>query len=184
MNPRFSLTALGLPGRFIISELPRMAATPLESMALGVISKDFARIYSSIPGTCLSDTFKVASGALSRGESPVPPVVNIRFSFDSSQRRMSSASRPALSSEISSCSFTSKRPSFSRISLMAGPLRSYLCPAAPLSLKVIIPTVYFILILSDKMPAFAAVLLQQTYFTYLHSFIYGFAHIIHREKSD
>ena len=64
MNPRFSLTALGLPGRFIISELPRMAATPLESMALGVISKDFARIYSAIPGACLSGTFKVAYGGV------------------------------------------------------------------------------------------------------------------------
>ncbi len=66
------------------------AATPREIIAIGVTFNDSARIASAIPGASRSITFDVASGVLSRGPSPVPPVVTIKFtsprSHDLSQR--------------------------------------------------------------------------------------------------
>ena len=74
MASRFSRTALGLPGRFIIRVRFLITASPLESIALGVISMDLARMYSAMPGTRRSATAMVASGVKSLDESPVPPV--------------------------------------------------------------------------------------------------------------
>lgn len=90
MNPRFSRTALGLPGKFIIKVFPLITDTPLDSIPFGVISQDLALIYSEIPGALRSATSIVASGVQSLGENPVPPDVSIRSTPDSSLRRTSS----------------------------------------------------------------------------------------------
>src|SRR5437588_276655 len=58
-----------------MSVLVRTAAVPRESTAVGVRSKPLRRISSESPDTIRSATAWVASGVLSRGPMPVPPVV-------------------------------------------------------------------------------------------------------------
>ena len=53
--------------------------TPRASMAVGVFASVPARIASASPGASRSTAARVASGVLSRGERPVPPVVTTRF---------------------------------------------------------------------------------------------------------
>ena len=75
----FSRTAFGEPGRLTISVPDRIPQTPREIMAIGVFLKVSMRIASARPGASRSITRRVASGVLSRGAKPVPPVVMIRF---------------------------------------------------------------------------------------------------------
>ena len=57
---------------------PRSAATPRDRHPLGVIFRLSARMASAMPGHSRSATERVASGVMSRGENPVPPVVRMR----------------------------------------------------------------------------------------------------------
>ena len=72
-----SIQAFGLPGRLIISVLPRMTDCARESIACLVNCIEAARTASAMPGTSRVATASVASGVVSRGENPVPPVVRI-----------------------------------------------------------------------------------------------------------
>ena len=82
MTSKFSLTPLGLPGRFTIRLEPRIPTTALETMAWGVFLRLSALMASEKPGTSFSITFNVASGVTSRGLKPVPPVVRIKSAFN------------------------------------------------------------------------------------------------------
>ena len=66
------------PGRFTISVRSRDPATPRDSAARGNASMHVTRSRSAIPSASRSSTARVASGVLSRGERPVPPVVSTR----------------------------------------------------------------------------------------------------------
>ena len=66
-----------------------------------------ARMASAMPGARRVATVSVASGVVSRGEKPVPPVVRMRSSWRWSHRRMSAALSGPCSSASSSCSTTS-----------------------------------------------------------------------------
>lgn len=79
---RHSLTALGLPGRFMINVLPRIPATARESIARSVTSRLRSRIASVIPGASRSHTSSVASGVTSLGANPVPPLVKTMSTFN------------------------------------------------------------------------------------------------------
>ena len=73
-----SIQALGLPGRLTIRVFLRITETARLSMARHVTAMLAARMASAIPGTVFSATSRVASGVMSRGAKPVPPVVRIR----------------------------------------------------------------------------------------------------------
>ena len=62
-----SAQAFGLPGRVTIRVLPRITDTPLDSMALGVMVMEAARMASAMPGAFRWDTASTASGVVSRG---------------------------------------------------------------------------------------------------------------------
>ena len=81
MTARFSRTARGLPGRFMISVVFRIPHTAREIMALGVFLRLSALMASDMPGKNLSRTAIVASGVTSLGVTPVPPVVRTTSSF-------------------------------------------------------------------------------------------------------
>ena len=74
---RFSVDAFSLPGRLTIREDLRIPAAERERHPFGVIFMLSARMSSGMPGVSRSMTAFVASGVISRGENPVPPVVNI-----------------------------------------------------------------------------------------------------------
>jgi len=78
ITSKHSRTALTLPGRLIIKVLRRTPATARESIDRLVFFKLSILMASASPGTSRSITARVASGVLSRGLKPVPPVVNIR----------------------------------------------------------------------------------------------------------
>ena len=67
-----------------------MPATLRLRQPLGVIFMDSARIASGIPGVRRWITSIAASGVISRGEKPVPPVVSTRAIFFSSAHFKSS----------------------------------------------------------------------------------------------
>ena len=75
MTAKLSRTPLGEPGRLMIKVPERMPQTPREIMAMGVCLRVSMRIASLRPGAARSMMARVASGVLSRGEKPVPPVV-------------------------------------------------------------------------------------------------------------
>lgn len=79
-----------LPGRLIIRLRPRMPAALRDRHPLGVMRMDSARIASGMPGVSRSTTSMVASGVMSRGEKPVPPVVSTRAMPRSSAHLQSS----------------------------------------------------------------------------------------------
>ena len=79
MYSRFSFTAFGLPGRLTMSVLPRNTLAARLSIPRGVMERLWYRMASAMPGALRSATARVASGVISRGEKPVPPVVRIRF---------------------------------------------------------------------------------------------------------
>ena len=82
----------------MISVPPLIPATPRERQPRSVILQLSERISSGIPGTSFSMTAFVASGVLSLGENPLPPVVNTRAVFSSSAHLISSAEITSLSS--------------------------------------------------------------------------------------
>ena len=89
---RFSVEAFRLPGRFTIRVSPRMPAASRLRHALSVMVMLKARMASGMPLVSRWITDRVASGVISRGENPVPPVVRARHTFRSSlQWRSSSA---------------------------------------------------------------------------------------------
>src|SRR5262245_2683083 len=59
---RHSRIAAGLPGRFTISDLPRMPAVCRDKIAVGTDFSDTCRISSPKPGSIFSQTASVASG--------------------------------------------------------------------------------------------------------------------------
>src|SRR5262249_33696317 len=77
MNPRHSTAPLGFPGSAMTSEASTTAARLRERIALGVILIDSARITSPKPGNSTRMIARIASGVISRGPIPVPPVVRI-----------------------------------------------------------------------------------------------------------
>ena len=58
-------------------------------MAIGVTARDFVTMETVSPGASLSITCLVASGVTSRGENPVPPVVKMSATPNSSVHRYS-----------------------------------------------------------------------------------------------
>ena len=76
MAVRFSRAARSLPGRLTIRVRFRIPATPRDRQPLGVTLMLSARMVSARPGVWRSITSSVASGVMSRGEKPVPPVVS------------------------------------------------------------------------------------------------------------
>ena len=79
MTAKLSRTAFGEPGRLTINVPERMPQTPREIMAIGVCLSVSLRMASARPGASRSITASVASGVLSRGAKPVPPVVTMRL---------------------------------------------------------------------------------------------------------
>lgn len=73
---------LGLPGRFMMSALPRIPAVCRDRMAVGTCLREMVRILSPKPGSSLVHTASVASGVTSLGAGPVPPVVTTKLHFE------------------------------------------------------------------------------------------------------
>ncbi|MDD7550366.1 MAG: hypothetical protein PUK45_01675 [Clostridia bacterium] len=88
---RLSAAAFPLPGRLTIREFVRTPAMPRDKLALGATRKHSLLISSCMSGTALSITVIAASGVTSQRASPEPPQVIIRFVFNSSAQRLSSA---------------------------------------------------------------------------------------------
>jgi len=76
---KFSLTALGLPGRLTIMVLPLEPITARERQAVGTILIDSYITYMTRGSALFSMTSRVASGVLSLSKNPVPPEVKIRL---------------------------------------------------------------------------------------------------------
>mmetsp|Transcript_2679 Transcript_2679/g.4112 ORF Transcript_2679/g.4112 Transcript_2679/m.4112 type:complete len:127 (+) Transcript_2679:118-498(+) len=70
-------TPAGFPGKFTIIVSPQIPAVPRERAASGWIAAHWAVTNVMSPGASFSITSCVASGVISRGENPVPPVVKI-----------------------------------------------------------------------------------------------------------
>lgn len=81
--------ALGFPGRFRIKQWFLMPAVCRLRMAVGTNFKDSLRINSPNPGSNFWQIFSVASGVISLGAGPVPPVVTIKQAPASSIRIIS-----------------------------------------------------------------------------------------------
>ncbi len=109
---------------------------PRDVIAIGVFFTVAARIASDKPGASLSITARVASGVLSRGLKPVPPVVRIRLAVCRSQISRSSELRASRSSDTILVAAISA-PSACNSWIKAGPERSIDSPAAQRSLTVI-----------------------------------------------
>src|SRR3990172_8355206 len=75
---RDSAMAEGFPGRFIMRDIPLTPAVWRDSIAVGTFFKDTERISSPKPGSIFLHTAAVASGVMSLGAGPVPPVVMTR----------------------------------------------------------------------------------------------------------
>ena len=67
----------GEPGKLTISVMPAMPEIPRERIPCGVTWTAAQRIASAKPGASRESTARVASGVMSSGVSPVPPVVKI-----------------------------------------------------------------------------------------------------------
>lgn len=132
---RDSTAPLGLPGRLITIVLCRRMATPRERMAVGVLSTPLRRISSARPGMTRSATSRVASGVMSRGPSPVPPVVRRISTWPESQRVRNWLRREDWSSEVMRAEVTCQ-PSWRQRSTSAGPERSSRSPRETESLTV------------------------------------------------
>ena len=125
----------------MISVFLRIPAVARLSMARLVMVILYARIASGIPGTRLSTISSVASGMISLGENPVPPVVRISSAALLSAISFILSESICLSSGRMSMDTTSY-PFFSTISRIAGPLKSSLSPRYPVSLDVMIATLF------------------------------------------
>src|SRR5262245_7741421 len=120
---------LGLPGKLTIRVPPRIPATPRESIQWRVCGREAERIASGIPGASRSITTRVASGVMSVGPNPVPPVVSTRSQSSASLQLIRRAEISSRSSGITS------RPAISAPSepanrASASPLSSPPSPAA------------------------------------------------------
>src|SRR5208337_2785642 len=134
-----STAPFGLPGKFTMSVRCRDTTRPRDNSAVGVFSTPLRRISSAKPGMLCCATSSVASGVLSRGPSPVPPVVNSRSTrFESASSRNWLRTLPG-SSEHRSVAFTSQPNSRQRCT-RAGPERSMRSPRATESLIVSMAT--------------------------------------------
>jgi hypothetical protein len=131
---RDSTAPVGLPGRFRIKDFPRTPHTPRLSTANGVFFAPSARIRSATPSSKRSHTARVASGVMSHGEIPVPPVVTTRLT-SLANRRISSSSAGRSSAMISVARIV--KPFCLRTSTTAGPERSVRFPLEHESLTVI-----------------------------------------------
>src|SRR5467141_3968203 len=132
---RDSTAPLGLPGRLTISVLLLTAAVPRESTAVGVCSRPLRRISSEIPGTIRSATAWVASGVLSRGPIPVPPVVKRTSTRPESASSRNCSRIFAGSSDTRNAEVTSQ-PSPRQNATTAGPDKSSRSPLVTESLIV------------------------------------------------
>jgi hypothetical protein len=112
-----------------------MPHTARDSDASGVSSRLRNRINSASPGASRSITARVASGVLSRGANPVPPVVRIKFTSPRSAYSLSLAEIKSRSSDRISETAT-RAPSFSSSVTTAGPDRSSRSPREAESLIV------------------------------------------------
>src|SRR5688572_11135547 len=122
MTGKSCSTALGLPGKLTISVDSAMPEIPRVRMPSGVWRADSARIASASPGASRWITTRVASGVMSSGVMPVPPVVKIR-SQSWSTKWCSRSSISAKSSGTTSIPTTSQ-PAFSASAASTGPERS------------------------------------------------------------
>ena len=113
--------AFSLPGKLTTYWKPFMPAAPREKTALGVSSRERRRRYSAMPGMARSQKAAVASGVLSRGAGPVPPVVRIQSAPGWRPRAASTDSSP---SGTISVSIAASGCADLRTSTMAGPERS------------------------------------------------------------
>ena len=95
---RHSEEAFLLPGRLMINVEFRIPAVNRDNIAMGVILSDFDIIQCTNPGVSLSNIDLVASGVTSRLANPVPPVVKIRSSLQSSDQRIISCLISSISS--------------------------------------------------------------------------------------
>ena len=84
------IAAFLLPGRLIIRLPLRMPAALRLRQPLGVMRMLSARMASGMPGVGRSMISMAASGVMSRGEKPVPPVVSTRAMPSSSEHLTSS----------------------------------------------------------------------------------------------
>src|SRR5467141_3579856 len=130
-----STAPLGLPGKFTMSVFVRTAAVPRESTAVGVCSRPLRRISSEIPGTIRSATACVASGVLSRGPIPVPPVVKRTSTRPESASSRNCSRIFAGSSDTRNAEVTSQ-PSPRQNATTAGPDKSSRSPLVTESLMV------------------------------------------------
>ena len=145
---KFSRAAFSLPGRLTIRLPPRMPAIPRERQPRGVILQLSLRISSGRPGVVRSISSAVASGVMSRGEKPVPPVVRMSCTCSSSAAWRIAAWICSFSSGTSARCTTSH--SFCARSVQSiGPLVSTRSPREHLSLTVMTAAVYRI-----KIPPF------------------------------
>ena len=110
-------------------------------MAVGTCLSEMARICSPKPGRMRSHTAAVASGVMSRGAGPVPPVVITRqhpMSSTSSINVCSTRVRSSGTTRTSACH--SESSASSRNASTSGPERSAYSPELALSLTVTTPT--------------------------------------------
>src|SRR5260370_12017896 len=137
---RQSRMALGFPGKFTSSDLPRTPATWRERMAVGTNFSDRARICSPNPSSSLSQTASVASGVTSRRAGPVPPVVTTR---QHPSRSHSSLKVDSINGRSSGIRRGTASQGHDRISVkhcrIAGPPRSWYSPRLARSDTVTMP---------------------------------------------
>src|SRR5580700_1085769 len=123
----------GLPGRFRMIEFPRTPQTARLRAANGVFFAPSARMRSAMPSRVRSQTVRVASGVISRGAIPVPPVVTTSGTRAVQERRACSmagcsSGTVAVPASANLC--------FLRTSATAGPERSLRSPREQESLTV------------------------------------------------
>jgi len=123
--PRHSAIAVGLPGKVMMSDEPRIPAVWRDKMAVGIRPIETARIASPNPGSILVQTASVASGVTSRGDGPVPPVVMTNEQFCTSIRSISVAEMVSSSSGI--------RQLTNSIGDVMHPVKNWWIAGAPLS---------------------------------------------------
>ncbi len=132
--------AAGRPGRLTINAAPRSPAICRDKIAVGTSAKLAVRIASPKPGKSLSQTSAVASGVTSRGDGPVPPVVNTKAQRMSSISRVNACAIVTRSSGMRTrCGVHGEartRPTYASI---AGPPLSLYVPADARSEQVTIP---------------------------------------------
>ena len=85
-----------------------MPATSRDRQALGVISIDALRMASGMPGVRRSHTSHVASGVMSRGEKPVPPVVTTSATLSATAACKAATISACSSGTSTTCSSTAK----------------------------------------------------------------------------